>query len=79
MIILVLALQLAASDVERCATVRRDHEQFKAWAFSSLKQFESAQKGTPSAADRIRWSEFEKKTEARISELNRRYANCRED
>ena len=79
MIALVMALHLAASQPERCETVRRDHEQFKAWAKSSLGQFSSSRSVTPSKADRARWKSFETKVEETIDDLNRRYANCKED
>ena len=79
MIALALALHLAASEPERCESVRRDHEQFKTWVQSSLKQFNASRSGTLSAAHRVRAKAFEAKVEATIDELNRRYANCRED
>ncbi len=79
MIALAMALHLAASQPERCDTVRRDHDQFKAWAQSSLAQFNSSPNGPLSKADRARRKAFETKVEAAIDELNRRYANCKED
>ena len=79
MIALVIAMQMAANQPERCEAVRHDHEQLKAWAKSNLEQLESSRNGTPSSADRARWDAFEKKVEATIGELNRRYAQCRKD
>ena len=79
MISLVATLYFAASGIEPCATVRRDHEQFKAWAFSTLQQFNAKPKAKLTQADRARGREFEKKVELQITELNRRYATCREN
>jgi hypothetical protein len=73
------AMALAASTVsppERCEAVRRDHEEFKAWVKSSLSQFDPK---VVSPESRGRWDSFDRTVDAKITELNRRYANCRQD
>ena len=79
MITLIFALYLGVNQPERCEDVRRDHNQFKAWAKSSLEKMQSSPNRTPSNAERASWNEFEKTVEASISELNRRFAHCQEN
>jgi hypothetical protein len=74
-----LALANANATTETCAAVRKDHEAFKAQAFAELKVLSPRKKGAPSAADRRRWETFERASDVKIEELNRRYANCREN
>ena len=76
-IFLATLLAVGAAQGESCAAVRQDQQRFAAWAFATMKEMEAERKVPPSPSDRARGAAFEQATNAKIDDLNRRYAACR--
>ena len=76
-IFLATLLTFGAAQGESCVAVRQDQQRFAAWAFATMKQMEAERKMPPSPSDRARGAAFEQATNAKIDDLNRRYAACR--
>ena len=79
MIAHVLLLMVATYQSESCEVVRADHEQFKLWASREMQRLEPSRPNAPTEAERVNWRAFEQQIESRISNLNRRYANCQKN